>query len=345
MNNHNEIVKSQPRDRYTTRSMLITFGIVVGLIALIALIGIIFLRPKPEPIVGHVEIEEIRISGKLPARVLAFYVEEGSKVRAGDSLVRLSIPELEGRLTQVEAGKEVADALLDKANAGVRSELKQTAYQAWQGSKAALEASRSTYDRMSRLHEQGVIPDQRYELIVANLKVMEATERAAHNNYQMALRGLSEDDKASAEALVKRADGALDIVNSLQKESLLKAPVDGTVSDIFPHIGELVSLGAPILNLYDTSQKRVIFTLREDLLQGLAVGNTIRGRVPALGDREIDLEITKVKDRGTYAAWKASKPSEEIDLRNFEVTAKPLGGAAEGLIPGMSVVMIRPNSK
>lgn len=47
-----------------------------------------------------------------------------------------------------------------------------------------------------------------------------------------------------------------------------------------------------------------------------------------------------MKDRGTYAAWKATKTTGQFDLKTFEVRAVPVG-VKEVLRPGMSVIIKR----
>ena len=66
-------------------------SLVVGLIALIviivvvflALIGLFLLKPEPQIIQGQAEATQVRVSGKLPGRVVEFMVEEGQHVLAG----------------------------------------------------------------------------------------------------------------------------------------------------------------------------------------------------------------------------------------------------------------------
>ena len=45
-----------------------------------------------------------------------------------------------------------------------------------------------------------------------------------------------------------------------------------------------------------------------------------------------------MKDRGTYAAWKATKTNGQYDAKTFEVRARA-AEAIPGLRPGMSVIL------
>ena len=92
------------------------------------------------------------------------------------------------------------------------------------------------------------------------------------------------------------------------------------------------------MSISDYSAVRVIFAVREDKLARLRQGSKLHGTIPALGDKAIELTVTKMKDMGAYATWKATKPRDQHDLRTFEVTATPTQ-AIEGLLAGMTIVL------
>lgn len=322
----------------STKSIILGIGIIAILMVLIASAGFIFFGEKEDIITGQVEVDEIRIAGKVPGRIAEFLVEEGQSVKEGDTLVRIYSPEVLAKLEQAEAAKAAAEAQNQKAIAGARKEQKEGAYELWQKAKAGLEVAEKSFARVEKLFKEGVVPAQKYDEVLAQLKAMQATERAARSQYDMAINGAQREDKMAAQALVARASGAISEVNAYMKESALLAPSAGTVSEIFPHKGELVGTGAPIMNIADYTATRVLCAVREDKLAKIKHGSKLKATVPALGDKAIELSVVKMKDMGSYATWKATKPRNEHDLRTFELTLKPTT-SIEGLLPGMTVVL------
>lgn len=322
----------------STKSIILGIGIIAILMVLIASAGFIFFGEKEDIITGQVEVDEIRIAGKVPGRIAEFLVEEGQSVKEGDTLVRIYSPEVLAKLEQAEAAKAAAEAQNQKAIAGARKEQKEGAYELWQKAKAGLEVAEKSFARVERLFKEGVVPAQKYDEVLAQLKAMQATERAARSQYGMAINGAQREDKMAAQALVARASGAISEVDAYMKESALLAPSAGTVSEIFPHKGELVGTGAPIMNIADYTATRVLCAVREDKLAKIKHGSKLKATVPALGDKAIELSVVKMKDMGSYATWKATKPRDEHDLRTFELTLKPTT-SIEGLLPGMTVVL------
>ena len=322
----------------STKSIILGIGIIAILMVLIASAGFIFFGEKEDIITGQVEVDEIRIAGKVPGRIAEFLVEEGQSVKEGDTLVRIYSPEVLAKLEQAEAAKAAAEAQNQKAIAGARKEQKEGAYELWQKAQAGLEVAEKSFARVEKLFKEGVVPAQKYDEVLAQLKAMQATERAARSQYDMAINGAQREDKMAAQALVARASGAISEVDAYMKESALLAPSAGTISEIFPHKGELVGTGAPIMNIADYTATRVLCAVREDKLAKIKHGSKLKATVPALGDKAIELSVVKMKDMGSYATWKATKPRDEHDLRTFELTLKPTT-SIEGLLPGMTVVL------
>ena len=239
---------------------------------------------------------------------------------------------------QAEAVKAAAEAQHAKALKGARDQEVTGAYEMWQKAQAGLEIAKKSYDRVRNLYEKGVMSAQKKDEAEANYQAMVATEKAARSQYEMAKEGARREDKAAAAALVNQASGAVAEVESYKKEGALVSPIDGEVSERFPEIGELVGTGAPIMNILDMNDIWVTFSIREDLLSQIRIGDEVKAFVPALGNQNVQLKVYAMKDMGTYAAWKATKTSGQYDAKTFEVKARPVQ-AVEGLRPGMSVIL------
>ena len=321
-------------------------SLVVGLIALIviivvlALIGLFLLKPEPQIIQGQAEATQVRVSGKLPGRVVEFMVEEGQHVLAGDTLVHIHSSLVEAKLSQAEAMETVAKAQNKKVDSGTRVELLNSAYDMWQQAQAGLTIAKKTYERMQSLYKKGVVSEQKRDEAEAAYKAMVATESAAKSQYEMAKAGAQAEDKAAAAAMVAAAQGSVAEVESILSDSYLTAPTDGVISDIFPNVGELVSLGAPIMNVLKLDDMWVSFNVREDLLENLTMGAEVQAIIPALENKEVTLKVFYIRDMGSYAVWRATKVTGQYDAKTFQVKARPVE-PVDNLRPGMSVLLKR----
>lgn len=320
--------------------VIIASAIILAVVAAVVVAGLCI--PEPEDVIqGEAEISDYRVSGKIPARIVEIRVAEGDEVHAGDTLVVLGAPDMDARLAQAQAAFDAAQAMEQKAHAGARREQVQGAYEVWQKAIAGREVAEKTYKRVERLFENGVMAEQKRDEALANYRAMMAAEKAAKSQYDMAVNGTRSEDISAARAQVVRARGAVSEVTSYVDETVLTAPADGVVTEIFPEEGELVGSGAPIMNVAKTHGARFLFNVREDLLPGLSVGTEVKVYVPAY-DKEVDVRITRIKEVGSFATWKATKALDAYDLKTFEVQAYPLDAdAIPGLRGGMSAILKR----
>ena len=81
-------------ERSQNSNILLALITLTGVIVLVAVIGFFALRKGPEIIQGQAEVDEYRVSSKVPGRVLEFRVKEGQKVQAGDTLALLEAPDV-----------------------------------------------------------------------------------------------------------------------------------------------------------------------------------------------------------------------------------------------------------
>ena len=97
-------------EKRASRSLLISLAVVVMVVLAVAVAGFLFMNKPDDFIEGQAEGTTVRISGKLPGRIVEFYVQEGDSVHAGDTLVCIHSAVVEAQLTQAEAMQDVARA-------------------------------------------------------------------------------------------------------------------------------------------------------------------------------------------------------------------------------------------
>jgi HlyD family secretion protein len=316
------------------------FPVVVGIVVVggLAFAGWFFTRPQAEVMQGEVVATEVSVSSKIPGRVSKVVVREGDRVRAGDPIAVLTSPEIDARMEQAMAARSAAEAEKHKADTGARQEQIREAKNMWERARAGAELAARSFGRVDRLHADGVVPAQRRDEAEAALKSAQSLEDAARAGYEMALSGARVEDKTAAAALVRRASGAVAEVQAAADETTLRAPASGEVARRNVEPGEIAPAGFPVVTLVDVEDSWVVFQIREDRLERFKMGSGLRGKVPALGGREVELKVTYVASQAEFATWRSTKSQGGFDLRTFEVRARP-PSPVEGLRPGMTVVL------
>ena len=326
-----------PEAQKENKTLMGAFAIVVVVVALLAIAGFLFLNKPDEIIEGQADATAVRISGKLPGRVVDLYVEEGDMVKAGDTLVHIHSSLADAKLVQAMGMETAAKAMNRKVDAGTRSQIIQSAYDLWQQARSAESITKKTYDRMQTLYSEGVMSEQKRDEAKAAYDAAVAASSAAKSQYELAKQGAQSEDKESAAAMVDVAKGGVGEVQALLEDQYLTAPCDGQIDVVYPHVGELVSLGAPIMSLLKIQDKWITFNVREEYLQDMTLGKEIEVMIPALGRKETKAKIYYIRDLVSYATWHATKTTGDWDSKTFEVKARPTEQLPD-LRPGMTVI-------
>lgn len=310
----------------------------IAAVVVIAVCGIIFLKPETEELMGEVNATEYRVAGKVPGRVEALLVKEGDQVKEGDTLVYIDSPEVAAKLSQAKAARAAASAQSSKAQKGARQEQISAAYEMWQKAQVGVDISKKSLERTQSLFDKHVISAQKRDEVEAQYKAAVATANAAKLQYDMALEGAQTEDKAAAQALVDKANGAIAEVESYMGERYLVSPCDGEVVEIYPKRTEIIGTGSPVMSIVDMSDVWFSFSVREDLLNGLKVGDVVEVNIPALGKQTYKAQVTYLRAMASYATWRATKNNGQYDVKSFDVKLVPVE-KIENLRPGMTAII------
>ena len=299
----------------TSKTLSWAFVIILLAVGIFTGLGVILMHKQQLVLQGQAEATEIRISGKLPGRIDTFFVQEGDWVHQGDTLVVINSPEVYAKYQQVNALEQVAVQQNKKIDAGTRRQIVATALQLWNKTKSDLTLAQTTYNRILTLYKDSVVTSQRKDEVEAMYKAAVAAERAAYEQYQMAVDGAQKEDKASAASMVDAARSTVDEISAL-----------------------LVDPGTPIMNLVVMDDIHVVLNVREDLMPQFKMDGTFVADVPAIGKENIEFKIYYISPLGSFATWKSTKQTGSYDLRTFEIHARPTE-KVDDLRPGMSVLL------
>ena len=316
---------------------LIGLAVISIFIIALALAGFMFMMKPAEIVEGQAEATTVRVSGKLPGRVVELFVTEGQKVHKGDTLVHIHSSLADAKMMQAKGMETVAQSQDKKIDAGTRRQIIEAAQGVYQQAVAGRQIAEKTYKRMEALFSQGVVSEQKRDEAKAAYEVALNGEKAAQQQFQLAQQGAQQEDKTSAKAMVEVARGGVAEVEALLEDQYLTAPCDGEIETIYPEVSELVMLGAPIMSITKMDEKYVVFNVREDLLKDFRNGENIKIRIPAL-DKSAEAKVYYIKDMGSYATWKATKSTGQWDSKTFQIKARPTTDIPE-LRPGMTVLL------
>ncbi|HEX6441163.1 MAG TPA: efflux RND transporter periplasmic adaptor subunit [Stellaceae bacterium] len=313
-------------------------GVIVAVLFL-AIMGLaIWYLARPEPLLvqGEVDSTRVDIAARVTGRLAKLAVARGQDVPAGATLVVIDNPELIAQLHEAEAEKAVADAERARINVGTRPEIVAQRKAEVDRATANLTLAQQTYNRTRQLAANNFSPQSKLDEDTDALTSAQKRLEQANLAYQEAVRGFTPEERKIAEANVGKADAKIQTVKALVDQLTVSAPTASQVYQIPVEEGEVVTPGVPLLSLVDLGDTWMGFSLREDLMAGLKLGDRFTVRIPALKDANVTVEVRLIAAKGEYAGWRSTRATGDFDLRTFAIRAYPID-KIEGLRPGMSV--------
>ncbi len=252
----------------------------IAAIALVLVAGVLIYSARRSgsapAIVGVVRATEVRVEPEVNGQLVSIEVEKGAHVHAGDILARLSAVELTAQADQARAALASATANRNNVYAGVRREQVDSLKAGIAKANARLEYVQAQLTRTSTLARQSFESQQALDQAENDAASARADVAEAQANYDAAVAGPTREERAIADAQVQAAAAAVAVLERRLEKMILRAPADGVVSVVVAEVGENVRAGQPILMVEAAGKQWLSFNVREDYLDGLAVGKAVR---------------------------------------------------------------------
>jgi RND family efflux transporter MFP subunit len=188
-----------------------------------------------------------RTDGYLKRRL----VDIGDRVQAGQLLAEIDAPELDQQVNQAEAAIQQVQAAVEQAQANLA-----------QGA-ANRDLARITADRLKKLNDRGISPQQDADQARAQLAAQEASVQALEKGILAQRSNL-----AAATANLAR-------LQEVQSYRLVKAPFSGVITLRNVDVGALVSSGTTLLyRIAQTGTLRTYVNVPQGSVDAVRVGQT-----------------------------------------------------------------------
>ena len=283
------------------------FFMLLGIIFVIAAIYYTFStdHSKDLVLIGTVDANQVIVSAQVEGRIQKLLVDEGTPVKAGDSIAVLDPSELQAQEAAAAATihslqHKVAEMQhTEKSTSGSTSGDVANAEAKLSSAKAQLLQAQATLARTEsdsrrtiELAKLGVASDQDRVQAETNLQAAQATVQAQHD-----LVTAAEADLRSATARTYQANAAKSTVESTEADlknamelknqaevrlgyTKIYAPVTGTVSVRAARQGEVVNIGAPIVTIVDLTDTWARVAIPETYADHIGYGDVLRVRLP-----------------------------------------------------------------
>lgn len=244
-------------------------------------------RPEVGEISEHITadatlspVAQAGISPKITAPVRKFYVQRGSKVKAGQLLAVLENRDLSAQALDNKGQYAAARASFDIQTKAQLPEDYHKAELDVAQAKAQLDLQKQIVAARQKLLAEGAIAGRDYDTAAAALVQAQATFDVAQNHLD-ALKAVSRAASLQqAQGQLASAKGKYLAAEAQVSYSEVRSPIAGIVTDrpLFP--GETANSGSTLITVMDTSSLYAKVHLSQSVAQRLTVGNEASVVVP-----------------------------------------------------------------
>jgi HlyD family secretion protein len=322
-------------------------------------------------------IRYIKLTSEVPGRIEEIYVNAGDQVVQGKPLVRIDPTQLQSSqeaqwaaaqasindvqaarnaVASAQQGLVVAEASVNSARQQLvalqtsveRAQVDlQTAQRELKRNSDLIEAgvsSRFDYDAARDRFEQAkiAVATARANLESQKIAVKETIERA--NQQRIAVRD-AQTGIRSSEMRASQQQALLRGQSSQRSKATQLSPLNGVVADIPTRVGEYAVAGlstTPLMTIADMSTINVEVNVDETEISNVEVGQPVKVKVDALGDKEIQAVVTQKNPLAISKSDTQGGLSTRVNVqeaKEFKVTVELRDMTDEirnSLRPGMS---------
>ncbi len=213
--------------------------------------------------------QEVELHAKVAGYIKKIGVDIGDRVRAGQTLAVLEVPELNAQVEGAAAGvRHSSDEIHRAQNEVTRAE-------------AAHTAPHAAYERLNQVSRArpGLIAEQELDDAYAKDRTSDAQVEVAKSGLSAALQQLQVSKAAHQQ------------VTAMQDYSRIVAPFDGVVTWRYADTGALIQAGTsnasamPVVKVAEVKVLRLRIPVPESIVAGVRVGDEARVTVQATGEK------------------------------------------------------------
>lgn len=259
---------------------------------------------------------KIEVASKVNGRVAWIGVDKGDRVKAGQTLVRLEDDEYRAQVTQMRGQLANLEAKLQQALNGSRPQEIAKARADVNQAKADLSDSKASLDRTRQLTQEGVLSKQALDDAQAKYDADIAKVASLQHTLDLSVLGPRKEEIDQIRGQIEQARGALEYAQTTLDNTVIKAPVSGTILDRNVEKGEFITTGF----VGDKGAKGYIVTMAD--LNDLQVELDIpQSDFPKLGPEQKGIVTTDAYPDRKYQGF-VQQVSPEADRAKATVQVK-----------------------
>jgi len=249
------------------------------------------IHPRTGPITEEIEgdatltpVAQAAIQAKVTAPVKQFYVQRGSRVKAGQLLATLENQDLAAAALDNKGSFDAAEGAYAAATQQQVPQAETQARLDVDQAKSTLDLDQSILNARTQLFIQGAIPGRDVDTAKATLLQAQAAYEIAKEKYEAIKHTGRKASLKTAEGQLASAKGKYLGAEAQLSYTSIRTPISGVVTDRPLFAGETATAGTAVVTVMDTSVLIAKLHIAQSQAQQLALGADAEIAVPGVDE-------------------------------------------------------------
>jgi HlyD family secretion protein len=189
-----------------------------------------------------------------------------------------------------------------------------SAQAAAQAAQASLDGAQKNLSLLLDMRAHPVSGNAQVDAAKAQYDAAAAAVDIAQAKLEAVKAGASKEQIAVAEAVVRQAEAALNVLQVQVGKTSIKAPVSGIVTRRALHAGEVAAPGAALLSIATLDPVKLTIYVPETQIGAIKLGNTIDVQVDSFPNRTFKGNVTYIAPQAEFTPRNVQTKSERVNM-------------------------------
>ncbi|MCX7908035.1 MAG: efflux RND transporter periplasmic adaptor subunit [Ignavibacteria bacterium] len=263
---------------------------------------------------GIVEATEVMVSSKVASQVLKILVQEGTKVKVGDTLAILDNEYYLFQYEQAIALEKSAKASLELLLKGARNEDINLAKESLKQAEENFQIAKANFDRFQKLRATHSVSEKQFEEVELNYKLAQSRLNQAQENLKKIEKFFRKEEIEQGEANLRKAASNVNLARKYLSDCIVISPMDGVVLQKYVEVGENVTPGLILFKIAKLDTMEMVVYIPEKTLGKINVGQKVDITCDSYPDKTYKGRVVFISEEAEFTPKNIQTKDERVKL-------------------------------
>ena len=263
---------------------------------------------------GTIETVNVVLSSKTSGEIKELRINEGERVKQGDTVMIIDTETLQLQLKQQESGAEMSHAQLDLLRNGARKEDISLAESSLNQAQINFDQAKSDLERLQKLYQTQTITKKQYDDAASHFDLMNDQLSSAKENFIKIKNYARPEEIKQAEAKLNQSRASADLIKKNINDSYIVSPLNGIVVKKYFEVGETVSPMSSLVKISDLTNVELYIYVTELELGKIKLGQKAEVSVDAFKDKKFEGKVTYISPEAEFTPKNIQTKDERTKL-------------------------------